>query len=236
MARGALLPGRLRTWRRIPADGRRRRAWPGPAGRDVPADGYTPNRELTDAIMNIGLSGSLTAGGEAMGLILDVGGYYKNVFTMAPSFTSPSRKSTRPSACSRRRFSAASPKRSEQGDGRMAQTGKRRVAVTGLGVVAGNGVGIDEFWRSNVEGRSGVTRIDAFDAADFPSQIASQVRGFEPEKFIPMETVQRTDPFVHFGLACAEKWRWAQAGWIWTPRTGTESGCHRLGTRRRTLP
>ena len=48
-------------------------------------DGFTPNRELTDAIMNIGLSGSLDAGGKRMGLILDVGGYYKNVFTIAPS-------------------------------------------------------------------------------------------------------------------------------------------------------
>ena len=48
-------------------------------------DGFTPNRELTDAIMNIGLSGSLDAGGKRMGLILDVGGYCKNVFTLAPS-------------------------------------------------------------------------------------------------------------------------------------------------------
>ncbi len=48
-------------------------------------DGYTPNRELTDKIMNIGLSGKLTAGGKQRGLILDVGGYYKNVFTLAPS-------------------------------------------------------------------------------------------------------------------------------------------------------
>jgi 4-aminobutyrate aminotransferase-like enzyme len=48
-------------------------------------DGYTPNRELVDAMMNIGLSGTLTAGGATKGLILDVGGYYKNVFTMAPS-------------------------------------------------------------------------------------------------------------------------------------------------------
>jgi len=48
-------------------------------------DGYTPNRELVDAMMNIGLSGTLTAGGKSKGLILDVGGYYKNVFTIAPS-------------------------------------------------------------------------------------------------------------------------------------------------------
>jgi len=49
-------------------------------------DGFTPNRALTDALMNIGLSGQLTAGGRRRGLILDVGGYYKNVFTLAPSF------------------------------------------------------------------------------------------------------------------------------------------------------
>jgi 4-aminobutyrate aminotransferase-like enzyme len=49
-------------------------------------DGYTPNKELTDAITNIGLSGKLTAGGKKRGLILDVGGYYKNAFTLAPSF------------------------------------------------------------------------------------------------------------------------------------------------------
>ena len=48
-------------------------------------DGYTPNKKLTDAITDIGLSGSLTTGGKKRGLILDVGGYYKNVFTLAPS-------------------------------------------------------------------------------------------------------------------------------------------------------
>ncbi len=49
-------------------------------------DGYTPNKELTDRIVNLGLSGNLSAGGKRRGLVLDVGGYYKNVFTIAPSF------------------------------------------------------------------------------------------------------------------------------------------------------
>ena len=48
-------------------------------------DGFTPNKELTDCITDIGLSGKLTAGGKKRGLILDVGGYHKNVFTLAPS-------------------------------------------------------------------------------------------------------------------------------------------------------
>jgi len=50
------------------------------------ADGFTPNRELTDRICEAGLSGNLSAHNKKRGLILDVGGYYKNVFTMAPSF------------------------------------------------------------------------------------------------------------------------------------------------------
>jgi 4-aminobutyrate aminotransferase-like enzyme len=49
-------------------------------------DGYTPDKALTDAIVNIGLNGKLSSGGKKRGLILDVGGYHKNVFTLAPSF------------------------------------------------------------------------------------------------------------------------------------------------------
>lgn len=48
-------------------------------------DGFTPNTELTDAITNMGLSGNLDVRGRKRGLVLDVGGYYKNVFTLAPS-------------------------------------------------------------------------------------------------------------------------------------------------------
>jgi 3-oxoacyl-[acyl-carrier-protein] synthase II len=81
---------------------------------------------------------------------------------------------------------------------------KRRVVVTGLGVVACNGVGADEFWQANRDGRSGITTIDAFDTQDFPSKIGGQVRGFDPETYMPRDTARRVDRFVHFGLACAE--------------------------------
>jgi len=50
------------------------------------ADGFQPDRELTDRIFAEGLKGDLIAGGKRMGLVLDLGGYYKNVFTLAPSF------------------------------------------------------------------------------------------------------------------------------------------------------
>jgi 4-aminobutyrate aminotransferase-like enzyme len=48
-------------------------------------DGITPDRQLADDIMNIGLKGDLTAAGRTHGLLLSIGGYYKNVFTLAPS-------------------------------------------------------------------------------------------------------------------------------------------------------
>ena len=50
------------------------------------ADGYEPDRELTDKIFAEGMKGDLEVRGKKMGLVLDVGGYYKNVFTLAPSF------------------------------------------------------------------------------------------------------------------------------------------------------
>lgn len=49
------------------------------------ADGFTPNRELLDRMVDIGLSGDLDWQGKKTGLVLDVGGYYKNVITLAPS-------------------------------------------------------------------------------------------------------------------------------------------------------
>ena len=51
------------------------------------ADRFTPDRELTDAMFQEGLKGGLVVNGKEYGLILDVGGYYKNVFTLAPALT-----------------------------------------------------------------------------------------------------------------------------------------------------
>jgi len=49
------------------------------------ADGFTPNRRLADRMFQIGLEGNLVLGSRRIGLILDIGGYYKNVITLAPS-------------------------------------------------------------------------------------------------------------------------------------------------------
>ncbi len=49
------------------------------------ADGFTPSKRLVDRMVDIGLAGDLQHRGRPIGLVLDVGGYYKNVFTLAPS-------------------------------------------------------------------------------------------------------------------------------------------------------
>jgi 4-aminobutyrate aminotransferase-like enzyme len=49
------------------------------------ADGFTPNRKLLDRMVDMGLGGELEHNGKKIGLVLDVGGYYKNVITFAPS-------------------------------------------------------------------------------------------------------------------------------------------------------
>ena len=49
------------------------------------ADGYTPSRTLADAMFQKGLEGNLKVNGQKLGLVLDIGGYYKNVITLAPS-------------------------------------------------------------------------------------------------------------------------------------------------------
>lgn len=49
------------------------------------ADGYTPDKALLDQMEAVGLAGDIDIDGQKLGLILDVGGYYKNVITLAPS-------------------------------------------------------------------------------------------------------------------------------------------------------
>ncbi len=48
-------------------------------------DGFSPNKELLDRMVDIGLAGDLEHDGKKIGLVLDVGGWYKNVITFAPS-------------------------------------------------------------------------------------------------------------------------------------------------------
>ncbi len=77
----------------------------------------------------------------------------------------------------------------------------RRVAVTGVGVVTPIGIGKDRFWSGLLEGRSGVRRIESFDPTPFPTQIAAEVRDFDPLQFMDRKEARRNDRFVQFAIA-----------------------------------
>jgi 3-oxoacyl-[acyl-carrier-protein] synthase II len=78
---------------------------------------------------------------------------------------------------------------------------EHRVVVTGLGVVTPIGVGLEEFWEGLKEGRNGISRITHFDPSDFRSQMAAEVKNFNPEEWIDGKSAERMDRFVHFGMA-----------------------------------
>jgi 3-oxoacyl-[acyl-carrier-protein] synthase II len=78
---------------------------------------------------------------------------------------------------------------------------KRRVVITGVGAITPLGVGVEESWQSLREGKSGVGLITSFDASDFRTRIAGEVRGFNPLDFISRKLVRRADRFIHFALA-----------------------------------
>jgi 3-oxoacyl-[acyl-carrier-protein] synthase II len=64
---------------------------------------------------------------------------------------------------------------------------RNRVVVTGMGVLAPNGIGLEAFWSSLVAGRSGIGPITLFDAAEFKSRIAGEVKGFNPAEYIDVK-------------------------------------------------
>jgi 3-oxoacyl-[acyl-carrier-protein] synthase II len=77
----------------------------------------------------------------------------------------------------------------------------RRVVVTGLGVVSSLGQSVDTFWKNILEGQCGIDRIQAFDSTGFATQIAAEVRDFDPTPAFPSpKEVRRTDRFAQFGL------------------------------------
>ncbi len=80
---------------------------------------------------------------------------------------------------------------------------KRRVVVTGVGMITPLGVSADESWAGLMEGRPGIRKITQFDASAFPTQIAGEVDGFNPEDYIELKEIKKMDRFIHFALAAA---------------------------------
>lgn len=83
-------------------------------------------------------------------------------------------------------------------------TMKRRVVITGIGAITAIGNSVEEFWKNAVAGVSGTDRITAFDPTQYASQVAAQVKGFNPEDYMDKKEAKRMDPFVQFAMAASD--------------------------------
>src|SRR5688500_19417484 len=82
--------------------------------------------------------------------------------------------------------------------------GTRRVVVTGIGLVSSLGIGTDANWAALTDGKSGIDTISKFDASQFATRIAGEVKGFDPLRFIDKKDVKKMDVFIQYAIAAAE--------------------------------
>lgn len=82
---------------------------------------------------------------------------------------------------------------------------KRRVVVTGLGAITPLGKNIQEYWEGLKNGKSGAAPITLFDATNFKTQFACEVKDFEPKDYFPPKTARRMDRFTQFAMIAADE-------------------------------
>src|SRR3979490_1555279 len=83
-------------------------------------------------------------------------------------------------------------------------TKTRRVVVTGIGLVSSLGIGTDANWQALKAGCSGVNTITKFDASQFATRIAGEVKGFDPLAFIEKKDVKKMDVFIQYAIAASQ--------------------------------
>jgi 3-oxoacyl-[acyl-carrier-protein] synthase II len=98
----------------------------------------------------------------------------------------------------------------------------RRVVFTGLGCITPVGSDVASTWDSLTAGRSGIGRITRFDPAPYETQIAGEVKGFDPLTYMDRKIVRRTDRFTQLGVGAA-----AQA--LADAKLDTKTDPHRIG-------
>jgi len=86
----------------------------------------------------------------------------------------------------------------------MAFMVKRRVVVTGVGLITALGTGLRATWKGLLAGKSGAGLITHFDAANFPTRIAAEVKDFNPAQFIDRKEIKKMDTFIHYAVAASE--------------------------------
>ena len=81
---------------------------------------------------------------------------------------------------------------------------KRRVVVTGVGMITPVGLDTKTSWEGLISGKSGIGPITQFDDKDIPTQIAGEIHGFEPEKYIELKEIKKMDRFIQLAIAASQ--------------------------------
>ncbi|MCI0470615.1 MAG: beta-ketoacyl-ACP synthase II [Candidatus Aminicenantes bacterium] len=81
----------------------------------------------------------------------------------------------------------------------------RRVVVTGLGIISPVGKNVPESWDNIKAGKSGIAKLTRFDAADYYSRIAGEVKNYNPLDYFDRKEVRVYDPFIQFALIAARE-------------------------------
>ncbi|MFB9273662.1 beta-ketoacyl-ACP synthase II [Cohnella cellulosilytica] len=81
----------------------------------------------------------------------------------------------------------------------------QRVVVTGMGVVTSLGSDLPTFWSNLLDGKSGVSLIEAFDTTEYTTKIAAEIKGFDPGLYhIDKKEARKMDRFVQFGVVASK--------------------------------
>ncbi|MGB9301942.1 MAG: beta-ketoacyl-ACP synthase II [Anaerolineae bacterium] len=86
----------------------------------------------------------------------------------------------------------------------MGLGNRLRVVVTGMGAITPLGLNVQDTWQALIEGRSGIGRITQFDASAYPTQIAGEVKGFDPGEYMDVREARRMARFSQFAVAGAK--------------------------------
>lgn len=86
-----------------------------------------------------------------------------------------------------------------------------RVVITGTGIISCIGNSTDEMWASLMAKKSGIGLVSSFDASDYRTKIAGEVKDFDPTQYVSAKEAKRLDPFCQYALAASDE-AMAQAG------------------------
>jgi 3-oxoacyl-[acyl-carrier-protein] synthase II len=100
---------------------------------------------------------------------------------------------------------------------------RKRVVVTGMGLISPVGLTVEETWQNILNGKSGVSKIEHFDASQFTTQFSACVKNFDANLYFSVKEARKFDVFIQYAVAAAHQAMKDSALVV------DESNAHRIG-------